>query len=69
MLNKTDIGIKNQSDISEFKCNKILENIFSTMMQDSNIDSKYFKAFINWGVSKQTIVSDLISYLSSIKGE
>ncbi len=73
LLNKTDIGIKDalkdQSDISEFECNKILENIFLTMMQDSNIDSKYFKAFINWGVSKQTMVSDLISYLSSIKGE
>lgn len=73
LLNKTDLSIKSalkqEVEVNEHEAVEILEVIFSKMMEESTINNQLFKAFISWGLTKDVLITEAISNLSSISGD
>ena len=73
LLNKTDISIKyavkEATEINDHEAGEILEEIFTKMIEGTSIDKSLFKAFINWGLTKEVLITDVISNLESINGK
>lgn len=70
LLSKSDISrkdaIKRESNINEFESLEILKTLFSNIEVSSDIDSKLFTAYIEWGSTKEILFSEVVSHLSSL---
>lgn len=73
LLSKSEISIKaaikEATEINDHESSEILEGIFTQMIEGTNIDNSLFKAFINWGLTKDVLINDVISNLESINGK
>ncbi len=70
LLSKSDISrkdaIKKQSNINEFESLEILKTLFSNIEVSSDINTKLFTAYIEWGSTKEILFSEVVSHLSSL---
>lgn len=73
LLSKSEISInaaiKEATEINDHESGEILEGIFTKMIEETSIDSLLFKAFINWGLTKEVLITNVISNLASINGK
>jgi predicted KAP-like P-loop ATPase len=72
LLSKTDIGInyatQNFTDANEHEASEILDEIYRKMMSESELENKLFKSFIKWGLTRDSLYPNVVSYLESIPG-
>lgn len=70
LLSNTDLqrkeAIKSESNISEFESLEILKTLFSNIEVSSEIETKLFTAYIEWGSTKEILFSEVVSHLSSL---
>lgn len=59
-------AIKKESNISEFESVEILKTLFSNIEVSSDIDSKLFTAYIEWGATKENLYSEVVLQLNSL---
>lgn len=73
LISKTALGLKDAlkaaDEINEYESGEILQNIFAKIISETSIDNELFKAFIEWGKTKEILYSSVISNLSGISGE
>jgi len=72
LLSKADLEIKNaiasSKDVSVTEAAKILETVYNSMLSDTKLDDLKFKAFLNWGASRESLYSETLSYLGNLGG-
>ncbi len=72
LLSKTNLEIKkaidSTRDVSETEAAKILETVYNSMLSDTKLDDLKFKAFLNWGESRESLFSETLSYLHNLSG-
>lgn len=59
-------ALKNHANINEFESLEILKMIFSKIESATEIDSKLFASYIDWGATKDSMFSEVLSQLSSL---
>lgn len=59
-------SIKRESNINEFESLEILKTLFSNIEVSSEIDSKLFASYIEWGSTKESLYSEVVSQLKSL---
>ncbi|MFR7935941.1 MAG: P-loop NTPase fold protein [Clostridium perfringens] len=73
LLSKSDTSLKSalkdSNYINDSESSEILKSIFEVMVQEPKIEIKFLKAFIQWGLTKDIMITEVTSYLASISGE
>ncbi len=68
LMSKSDTlrreAIKNVKQISLYESTEILKSLISEIESQTQIDSKIFKSFIEWGETNEELFSDVISCLN-----
>lgn len=59
-------AIKKAPNISEFESQEILNELVNQIQNSSDIDSKLFKSFIDWGETKKSLYPDVFIALNSL---
>lgn len=59
-------AVKRAPNVNEFESQKILKELINQIEVSSQIDSKMFKAFIDWGDTKESLHPDVILTLQSL---
>lgn len=72
LVSKSDLQLKDainkSNNVSDSEAAKILEIVFNSMISDSSIDKDKFNAFISWGETRESIYSETLSNIKSLKG-
>ena len=73
LLSKTAAGLadasRNYLEVNDFESSEILQSIFNKIVLETTIDKDLFKAFINWGLTRELLYSNVISNLSGLTGD
>lgn len=65
----TSSAIKSKHDVNDYESSEILEKVFVTMVSESTINIELFKAFMKWGLAKESLYANVVSNLRSLPGE
>ncbi len=73
LVSKTKVGIneaiKAAEEINDYESGEILQSVFVKIISDTSVDNDLFKAFIEWGKTKEILYSNVLSNLSGLSGE
>lgn len=62
-------ALRNAPDINDFESIEILQSIFNKIVSETAIDNDLFKSFINWGLTREIMYSNVLSNLAGLTGE
>ncbi|ASA23373.1 KAP family P-loop NTPase fold protein [Paenibacillus donghaensis] len=73
LLSKTRTGtteaLQMSTEINDSESGEILQAVFTKIVSDTSIDTDNFKAFLDWGKTKEILYSNVLSNLTGLSGE